>query len=796
MRRVLLLLTIIILSAKISWGQLGAIAFDSLTVNNISASFRTDGIMFWDTASAKFLVDGSVSTIFGSNLWIGGIDNGGQLHVAAQTYRQSGTDFWPGPLDETLGTTDSVLSDAWNKVWKVRRSDIEWYQSLPFPMTQSMVPISMREWPAKGNPYAQGKNGAINITQDAAPFIDNDGDGLYDPLQGDYPDIKGDEMLWWVYNDKLAVHGETGGMPIGVEIQVSAYAFYCSDDTLLNNTVFTSHKLINRSTQQLNNAYVGSWTDVDFGCFQNDLIGSDSATNSYFAYNGSIDAACSTGGLGNVNAFQIVTMLTGAEDAGQNDLGMDFFKMYVNNATPTGNPSGAPQYYNYLKGYWNDGTLQTDAATGYGGTQPIAYMYEGSPDNINAHTECYWNNPGGDRRGLSSTGPFTFAPGDVQVIDQAFIYYSIPGFVSCPAYPAWVVDHVQEFFDSSFTTSCTDVCLGDSCVWPGDANSNGVADQYDLFNLGLAYNTAGPVRTPASIVWKGQTAPEWINTFTTGVNYQHADCNGDGMIDADDTLAISRNFGYQHAKASEVSSAGPLLYPQMPQDTIGTSASIRIPIKLGTAATPASNVYSVAFTINYDPALVNVGSMNFIADSSWLGEPGDDLIHITHNSPGTLSIGLSRIDHVNHSGYGIIGSMNMITTDNLSGKVASTGVLSISINGAEMITNTGATLPLATSSDSLVLIGIGSVPPQAQANMSIYPNPTQGLFTLDINELNGAAELQVADMLGRSLEQRSIQAGEGRRYSGSIDLSGYGRGMYFIYLKTATGTMVKKVLVR
>src|SRR4051812_19775567 len=42
--------------------------------------------------------------MFANSIWIGGLDAGGQLRLAANTYKQMGTDFWPGPLDTTLYT--------------------------------------------------------------------------------------------------------------------------------------------------------------------------------------------------------------------------------------------------------------------------------------------------------------------------------------------------------------------------------------------------------------------------------------------------------------------------------------------------------------------------------------------------------------------------------------------------------------------------------------------------------------------------------------------------------------------
>ena len=36
------------------------------------------------------------NTMFAGALWIAGVSDGGQLKVAAQTYRQDGNDFWTG----------------------------------------------------------------------------------------------------------------------------------------------------------------------------------------------------------------------------------------------------------------------------------------------------------------------------------------------------------------------------------------------------------------------------------------------------------------------------------------------------------------------------------------------------------------------------------------------------------------------------------------------------------------------------------------------------------------------------
>src|SRR5688572_4932623 len=75
-----------------------------LDINNVRARLMTGGDMWWDngTSQARYEVPkGSLkSSLFAGSVWIGGFDPQRQLKVAAQTYRQSGNDYWPGPLDQ------------------------------------------------------------------------------------------------------------------------------------------------------------------------------------------------------------------------------------------------------------------------------------------------------------------------------------------------------------------------------------------------------------------------------------------------------------------------------------------------------------------------------------------------------------------------------------------------------------------------------------------------------------------------------------------------------------------------
>ena len=104
-----------------------------LDINNVRCRLLGAGDFWWDLQNdAKYeipKVDPSTGTIpvsssFAGALWVGGIDAGGQLKIAAQTYRQSGNDFWPGPLDND-GTIEEATCNAYDRHWKVNRTEID-----------------------------------------------------------------------------------------------------------------------------------------------------------------------------------------------------------------------------------------------------------------------------------------------------------------------------------------------------------------------------------------------------------------------------------------------------------------------------------------------------------------------------------------------------------------------------------------------------------------------------------------------------------------------------------------------
>jgi hypothetical protein len=474
----------------------GASGSRELWVNNVRAIIFTAGDMWWDlfgSGNAYYIVPAqkdrskAPSSLFAGSIWIGGYDAGGQLRIAAMTYRQSGYDYWPGPLDITNASVTDEVCQKYDRIFAISRSEVESYVLNP----GNPIPYNAQIWPGNGDP-------TYNQDQYLAPFEDVDGDGYYDPTKGDYPafDIYnkaekdncgnckarlfGDFCLWWVFNDKGNAHTETQGLSIGLEIRAQAFAFQTSDE--INNMTFYSYQVINRSTFELKNTYFTVWTDADLGFYLDDYVGCDVSRGIGYIYNADSfdETAGGVPGYGDyppsigVDFFRgpladpndgIDNDFNGIIDEPCETIGMTNFTYYNNNIgsfpPQTTNPEIAAHYYGYMIGKWKDGSPFTFGGNAYGGSTPLnttnpegrVLVYTGDPYLGTGWTEYSAGNVAGDRRFLQTAGPFTLKPGAVNNITFGLPWAQTPiknqQLYSIPLMKA-ADDKAQALFDNCF----------------------------------------------------------------------------------------------------------------------------------------------------------------------------------------------------------------------------------------------------------------------------------------------------------------------------------------------------------
>lgn len=387
---------------------------DSLNINEINAMTLVHGDVWWDPTASEphcFYPNGSTKSVSSTGaLWMAGYDAGNQLHVAAQTYRIHGNDYWPGPLNasDTL-TYDS--SQKWANIWKVNRTDIQYFQALT-TKDSATVPAAIWTWPAKGNTHAAGNGGAaLIISTDMAPFVDVNMDGSYQPEMGDYPDIKGDQALWWVFSDNGPTHNESNGKPLAVEVHAMAYAYHRG--TAIDRVVYYEYNVLNKSANNYNNFRIGQMSDVDLGNFADDYIGFDSSRAMGYVYNG----GASDLQYGDSIPMAGVMMLQAT--IGATSIGCGSFTYYNNDNTLIGNPTVDTEFNNYLRSkikggqhITNDMTSPGMTSRGYGPGPEVNYVFSGVLGPVTEWTECAAANIPGDRRFVMASKDVTFNAGD------------------------------------------------------------------------------------------------------------------------------------------------------------------------------------------------------------------------------------------------------------------------------------------------------------------------------------------------------------------------------------------------
>lgn len=379
--------------------------YTTIDINNIEAGITSSSDLFWNFSTQTFEVPkgGGVHAIFAGGLWIGGMDAGGQVHMAAQTYRQTGNDYLPGPIDTTMGV--ATTWNLWDRSWKLNKSEVldhvQNYANIGY-----VVPQNIAEWPG----YDAGLGRVL------APFADYNGNGIYDPENGDYPYILGDQTVYSIFNE-LGIHSESTCNSMGIEVHRTMYGFDAPTNTALNNTIFSRYDIKNFSDTTYTDVYISIWTDFDLGNAMDDFVGTDINLNMVYSYNG--DSIDESGYWANPPAMGVYFL----NDSLASSISYDNVGLIA-----SGNPSVCYDYLNYGKGIWLDNQPMTYGGDGRNPGNPVTtYMYPGTTNSIYYPAFGEWSegsagNAPGDRRMIGSIGPFTFAPGDYKSLDVGYTW--------------------------------------------------------------------------------------------------------------------------------------------------------------------------------------------------------------------------------------------------------------------------------------------------------------------------------------------------------------------------------------
>lgn len=222
------------------------------------------------------------------------------------------------------------------------------------------------------------------------------------------------------------------------------------------------------------------------------------------------------------------------------------------------------------------------------------------------------------------------------------------------------------YFTTTWDNFCMQLCEGTSSsglrVWPGDTNLDGKVNAKDYLPIveKLFYLQTGPARTNnhKNNEWYGHPVPEWGIKNEYGLDIAHLDCNGDGIINENDQLAIDININNNHPESwaespeSEFQSerytdaGGSNLTMQLVEMNSASNNRTRVGINLSNGdGTYVHKLYSGYFTILFNEPISNA-TVNLSDLGSWLGNNVEVFTNILPSNKRMLEVAFIKSDGV------------------------------------------------------------------------------------------------------------------------------------------------------
>jgi hypothetical protein len=329
------------------------------------------------------------------------------------------------------------------------------------------------------------------------------------------------------------------------------------------------------------------------------------------------------------------------------------------------------------------------------------------------------------------------------------------------------------------------------CVFPGDANYDGVADNVDVLSIGAYYGFSGAIRPGATLQWYGQNVTNWGGALPGQADPKHSDCNGDGVVAAVDTLAVTLNYGQTHTKSSGATGGGAALWVRALQDTILPGAPAWFVVELGDAQSQADSVYGLAFQLNYSGGAVASPGMYTVDYTNCWFAPAGNRVDFTYNPAplGDVDMAVVRTDQNNQTGYGEVCRFAISTDSNL---VPQQDRVVAMISHVTLVHAELGPQAVAVFGDSVVVSHpvTGSVGGPSLVPPRIYPNPAENWVRVEA--LTGKLEgLDVLDLSGRRLKM--FRDGDEREVMiSTVDLPA---GTYVLRVSTDHGVYFHRLVV-
>jgi len=787
--------------------------------NEIRAKIYQQAYSFWDRdeIEGRFQVPyqgpNTPSSHFAASLWIGGKDKNNNIRVVGRDYIcEFGLGYFQGPLSSDQ-LPPAVNHKNWDRFFQVSGYSIENHRRDAIDGHIGDTIKSIFGWPGKGNQFFESINGFPLVlgTQGGAHFIEVDGykNGIYEPQHGEYPHVynlpqNSTPLLinWHVFNTAIdQFNSEEDGIPLLAEVQVTNYTMSCNEP-LIDRTLFQQYRITLKGQSPFHDFIVSSWNAPIIGCHQDDYIGCSPARNTAYAYNqDEIDGIGTSGGVcprgqhptfEGVPPVQTITLLNQKMSSFIGYQAHPFYHFppaaYV--------PYRRHDMYKYMQGKWLDNEPITIGNDGYSPGQnrdSTKFLYHDPPSKTNGWSAFQVGLLTGDKRILLSHEIDTFKPDQPLIIDVANTFHHSKDYNHLEQIDLALinVDIIQDIYNNSFQNCAIQQCDCD-CVWPGDANHDGLVNYKDAIYIFMAVGDSGPARSdPFPFVPKD--VKNWANTSFSSINSKYADTDGNGKINLED-YELWKEYNHQQNDCINHITHCPVgdeiyIYDQSADSIFEVDRKYRIDVGFQNI----NQIWGVSYQVKYDASLFHhVSSKNLI---NWknndVGQMGhiQDYIKGHHQGiiEGVLLNDQNNNEPLNNSRFNSFLQFTLKGKENsqLTNKHTEINICDVTvyyIDGKKEVLpslHLKYIIPdsLVSSADQRLL----------SENIKLYPNPASQLLNI---HTPANCTMSIINQLGKEVYFEHITKGRNR-----LNLSNVNSGIHLIRFNINGKRVTKKLII-
>lgn len=340
-------------------------------------------------------------------------------------------------------------------------------------------------------------------------------------------------------------------------------------------------------------------------------------------------------------------------------------------------------------------------------------------------------------------------------------------------------------------------CVSD-CVWAGDANRDGIVNNLDALAIGRALGAEGPYRATPPLNWVAQFGADWLHPLQApGPDLKHADTDGNGVVNSQDTLAVTAFYGRTHQMQTRYPAYNKGLPFELDIRTVlpGAGDRVEIDVYLGREHEPLIDLTGFAFDLKLSPNIVDSAMHMRFSTDAWISRDAPYLFFQQRPQTGRLETAFIRTNGQGATGYGYIGTVEFIIIEVIEGgKPDSRHAFTITMDtpqGTYQGGETGLGVPLTVEVPLLEAERLSSVRhTENGAGLRVYPNPASTALHVRANE--PIIELHLFDPSGRlTLSMSGIH-----REAADLQVAHLPKGMYALRATTEGEVLTRLVQIQ